>query len=172
MANNLSRLASRVEAGLGSVSRVMAAIAAVVLSIMMLLTAADVAGRYFANRPIKGSWELVGLMLICAATWGLAYCQIQKGHIRVTVLLERFSPRLQAILNSLAYLIGIGAFSLICWQMLVMAKTYIFLPTGGLTEDLSIPYFPFMLMLAIGAGMLAVILLVDLLRSLAEVVRK
>ena len=170
--HNLSKLASRVEAGLGSVSRVMAIIAAVVLAIMMLLTVADVSGRYFANHPVKGTYELIGLLLICAATWGLAYCQIQRGHIRVTVLFEHFSPRVRAVLNSLFYLGGLGGFSLICWQMLVMAKKYLFLPTGGLTETLHIPYFTFMLMLAIGAVMLAVILLVDLLHSLAEVLRR
>lgn len=172
MAHNLSKSLSRVEAGLRSASRVMAIIAACFLAVMMLLTAADVCGRYFFNRPIPGTWELVALLLIPAATWGLAYCQIQRRHIRIMIFVERFPPRFQAILNSFAYLIGIGGFSLICWQMGVMGKKYIFLPTGGLSEDLGAPYFPFMFALAIGAGMLAVILLADLVHSLAEVVRK
>ncbi|MBW1791692.1 MAG: TRAP transporter large permease subunit [Deltaproteobacteria bacterium] len=156
---------SRVQGGLYSVSHVMAVIAAVVLGIMMLLTTSDVVGRYFFNYPIKGTYELIGLMLICAATWGLAYCQIYRGHIRITVLFDRFSPRLQAGLDTLAYLMGLGAFSLICWRMLAMAKEYILLGDTGTTETLGIPYFPFMLMLAIGVGMLCLILVMDLFQS-------
>ena len=59
--NNLTKLPSRTEAGLQRVSKVTAIIAAVVLAVMMLLTIADVAGRYFFNSPIKGTWEIVGL---------------------------------------------------------------------------------------------------------------
>lgn len=170
--HNLAQVTSRVEAEFRLVSRIMATIAAFVLVIMMLLTVADVSGRYFANRPIKGSWELIGLLLIIAATWGLAYCQIQRRHIRVGFLLERFRPRVQTIFNSLAYLIGLGGFSVICWQMLVMTRRYISIPTGRVSETAGVLLWPFMLMLAIGAAMLAIQLLIDLLHSLAEAVRK
>jgi TRAP-type C4-dicarboxylate transport system permease small subunit len=170
--DNLSRLASGVERGLGSVSRVMAIIAACVLAVMMLLTAVDVSGRYFFNKPIVGAWELIGLLLVCAGTWGFAYCQIQKHHIRVTFFFERFPSRLQAIFDSLAYLLGLGACSLICWQSLIMVKEYILLGDKGVSYTLAVVLWPFMLMLAIGAGMLAAQFLVDLLHSLAKAVRK
>lgn len=170
--HNLSKLTSQVEGGLGSVSRVMAMVAAYALSLMMLLTVADVIGRYFFNRPIKGTYELVGLTLVCAATWGLAYCQIQRGHIRVMLLVEHFPPRVQTVLNSLAYLLGLGGLSVICWRTLLLTKTYISLAGAGVTVNLHVPFWPFMLMLAIGAGMFSVIFLIDLLHSLAKVIRK
>jgi len=151
-----------------SISKVMAVIGAIVLGIMMLLTTSDVVGRYFFNHPIGGTYELIGLLLVCAATWGLAYCQIHRRHIRISVLLDRFSPRIRAGLDSLAYIIGLGAFFLICWQMLVMATEYFLLGDTGTTEELGIPFFPFMLTLAIGVGMLCIILLTDLLQSLKQ----
>lgn len=163
---------SKVEAGVHSVSRAMAIIAACVLAIMMLLTVADVSGRYFANHPIKGAWEAVGLLLIIAATWGLAYCQIERHHIRVLLLLERLPVRLQAVFNCLAYLIGLAGFLLICWQSLVRSKTYFLLGAEGVSDTLGIALWPFMLMLAIGAAMLAVVLLIDLLHSLSRAVGK
>jgi len=151
-----------------SISKVMAVIGAMVLGIMMLLTTSDVVGRYFFNHPIQGTYELIGLLLVCAATWGLAYCQIYRGHIRISVLLDRFSPRIQAGLDGLAYIIGLGAFFLICWQMLVMATEYFLLGDTGTTEELGLPFFPFMLTLAIGVGMLCIILLRDLFQSLKQ----
>ena len=170
--DKLIKLPSRTEAGLQRVSKVAAIIAAVVLAAMMLLTVADVTGRYFFNSPVKGTWEIIGLLLVCAGTWGLGYCQVQKGHISITVLIERFSRRVQAIIRSVTYLIGLVGFSLLCWRMFLMAIRYLTTMKEYVTETLEIPYPPFMFMLSIGAGIMSLILIVDLVRSLAEVVRK
>jgi energy-coupling factor transporter transmembrane protein EcfT len=67
--NSFAKLPVRIEAGLQGVSRVMAIIAAIILAIMMLLTVADVIGRYFFSSPIKGTWEVVGLLLVFAGTY-------------------------------------------------------------------------------------------------------
>lgn len=168
---NLSRLASPLDSGLHSVSRVMAIIAAYTLVVMMLLTVADVTGRYFFNKPVLGTYELVGLMLICAGTWGLAYCQIQQGHIRVGVLFDRFSQRLQTIFNTLAYVIGIVGLSLICWQTVLMAKEYFSFGDQGISPTLGLPIAPFILVLSVGTGMMTVTLLVDLFRPITRSTR-
>ena len=170
--NNLAKLPSRTETGLQKVSKVAAVIAAIVLAAMMLLTVGDVVGRYFFNNPIKGTWEVIGLLLVCAGTWGLGYCQMQKGHISITVLIQRFSRRIQAVIRSLTYLIGLVGFSLLCWRMFLMTVRYLTTMKGYVTDTLEIPYPPFMLMLTIAAGIMALMLIVDLIRSLAEVVRK
>ena len=149
----------------------MAVIAAFVLGIMMLLTVADVSGRYFFNSPINGAWEMIGLLLVCGGTWGLAYCQMEKAHISVNVLLLLFPSRLQALVRSLAYLLGLAGFTLICWRALLLTTKYM-TERGHITDTLRIPYYPFTIMMAIGTGVLALILLIDLVNSLAEVVRK
>jgi hypothetical protein len=43
---------------------------------------------------------------------------------------------------------------------------------GYVTDTLHIPLYPFTLIMAIGSGMLALMLLMDLVRSITEVVRK
>ncbi len=170
--HKLIKLGSRSESGLYSVNWVMCVIAAIGMGVMVLLTVADVAGRYLLNSPIKGTWEFVGLMLIIGGTWGLGQCQIEKGHIKITIFLERYSRRVKAIFNSIAALIGLAAFSLLCRQMLIMAKTYHSMGSRGVTDTLELPFAPFMLMLAISAGVIALVLLVDLVHALAEVARK
>lgn len=169
--NNLLKLASRAEALVSLASKAMAIIAAFVLLAMTLLTFADVSGRYFFNNPIDGAWEIIGLLLVCGGTWGLAYCQMEKGHISVTVLLQRFSSRVQAIVRSLAYLTGLVGFSLMCWRALLLTNKYL-LTKGYVTDTLHIPLYPFMLTMAIGAGMLVLVLFIDLVHSLAEVAGK
>ncbi len=168
----MRKLLTKAERGLNSISIGMAVIAAFVLAAMMLLTVADVIGRYFFNHPIKGTWELVGLLLVCAGTWGLGYCQMEKAHISITILLERFSKQVKLLISMIATLLGLVGFSLISWQMFLLAKKYFFLPRGNVTDTLGLPYSPFMLSLSIGAGMMALMLLANLIRSLTEGIRK
>lgn len=164
-------LASKGEASIHFLSKVMAIISSIVLAFMMLLTVADVIGRYFFNFPINGAWELIGLLLVCAGTWGLAYCQVEKAHISVTVLLDLFPPGIQAVIRSFAYLTGLTGFGLICWRAILLTQKYTS-GEGYVTDTLQIPYYPFTIMMAIGAGMLALILLIDLIHTLREVGRK
>lgn len=169
---NFSKLAPRTEAGVYSADKVAAIAASIVLVAMMLLTVGDVVGRYCFNRPIRGTWEVVGLLLVCAGTWGWGYCQMSKGHIRVDIILERLPRWAQRIITSLSYLIGFVGFSLVSWRLFVMAKSYYSLTRGGVTEILHIPYYPFIVALGISAGLLALTVLIHLLQSIFEVAHK
>jgi TRAP-type C4-dicarboxylate transport system permease small subunit len=169
---NLKKVPLGFESAVFSINKVMAIIAAIVLCGMMLLTVGDVIGRYFFNSPIKGTWELIGYFLICAGTWGLGYCQMQKGHISVTIILDRFTGRVKAIILSFTYLIGLAGFSLICWRMFLLSYKYFLMPRGNVSDTLELPLAPFMLALSIGAGLISLVLLIDLVRSVTDVIRK
>ena len=147
-------------------------VASLALFGMMMVTVADVIGRYFFANPIKGAWELTGFLLICAGPWAMAYCQLKKGHIRVDFIQKRLPEKVQAILTSFACLVGLAAFSVMCWRAIVLTQYYLSITRGDATDTLGIPLFPFALVLAIGAGMLALVLLFHLVQSLAEVKRK
>ena len=170
--DKITKVTSKTESGVHTANKVMAYVAAVALAGMMLITVADVFGRYVLKNPIIGTWELVGFMLVCAGSWGLGYCQVKKGHIRVDFLLQRFPEKVRAILTTLAYFLGFAAFSLLCWRCVLYTQYYLSLTRGNATDTLHIPLFPFVLILAIGTGMLALVLLFDLAHSLAEVKRK
>ena len=170
--DKITKMASRTESGVHTTNRVMAYVAAIALVGMMMITVADVFGRYVLNNPINGTWELVGFMLVCAGSWGLGYCQVKKGHIRVDFLLHLFPEKVQAILTSLAYFLGFAAFSLLCWRCILYTQYFLSITRGNATDTLHIPIFPFVLILATGTGMLALVLLFDLAHSVAEVKRK
>ncbi len=168
----IAKLPSMIEKRLVLISRIILIGGICVLAILMLLTTANVFGRYLANHPIEGAEELIGLLFVCAATWGLAYCQIEKGHIRIPIVFEHLSQRYQLVIDILSYLLGLAGAGLICWQALIMTEKYIFLTKGGETQILGIPYYPFLLMLTIGFGFLGLMLLVDLLHCLVKVAGK
>lgn len=137
---------------------------------MMMLTVSDVAGRYFFNHPVQGTNEVTGLLLVCVAAAALAYGQIRKGHIRVDLITGRLPPRARAILDAIAYLFCLFGSALITWQTSVRAVTYMFATRGNLTETLSIPFFPFMFILALGFFLLAIVSLIDFIRAMVKVV--
>jgi TRAP-type C4-dicarboxylate transport system permease small subunit len=170
--DKLIKTASKGGSWLPATNRVMVYIAAFALTGMMMVTVADVVGRYFFNRPIRGAYELVGFLLVWAGSWGMGYCQIQKGHIRVDFLMQRLSQKSQAIMTVLANLLGFIAFSLLTWRVILLGHYYLSLTKGNATDTLGIPIFPFVVMLAIGIGMLALVLFFDLMHSFFEVKRK
>jgi len=154
------------------ISRVMAVIAAVVLSIMMVLSVADVCGRNFFLKPITGTFELIGIMLVIAGCMGLGFCQLNQGNIRISILADRLPSRGQAIVYLISYIIGAAVTGMICWQSGLRAWAYIFKTLGGVSVTLKMPYWPFMFILSIGFGWLCVILLIDIFITAREVFRR
>ena len=151
------------------VSRYAAFIAAVCLFVMMILTVADVCGRYFFLSPIEGTFELVGILLVIAGSLGMGYAQINNQNIRITVIADRFKPRAQTGLFILAYLIACTTSFLIMWRGWIRGWEYIFRDLGSTTVTLGLPFWPFMLMLSIGFGWVLLIFIGDLVKSCVEV---
>jgi TRAP-type C4-dicarboxylate transport system permease small subunit len=146
-------------------------VGAIILFFMMILTVGDVVGRYFFKAPIQGTHEITGLLLVCVAACALAYSQIMKGHIRVDLITDRLSPKGRQIIDVIAYLFCVFASLLITWQTLIRARDYFYSTKGNLTETLSIPFFPFLLILGLGFLTLTLVSLVDLIRSIVKVIR-
>jgi TRAP-type transport system small permease protein len=154
------------------ISRIMAGVAAVVLFAMMMIAVIDVCGRFFFNKPMNGSFELGGILLVTAGTWGMGYCQLRKNNIRIDVLTDRFPKRFKPAFDIFAYIFCIVASGAVTWRVTVMTLEYMTTSQGGLTATLLIPYWPFMLTLAMGFGWLTIIFIYDLWHSCSEVGKK
>jgi TRAP-type C4-dicarboxylate transport system permease small subunit len=151
------------------ICRYAAFVAAACLFVMMILTVADVCGRYFFLAPIEGTFELVGILLVIAGSLGLGYAQINNQNIRITVIADRFTLKAQTILFILAYLIACATSFLIMWRGWIRGWEYIFRDLGSTTVTLGLPFWPFMLMLSIGFGWVLIIFIADLVKSCVEV---
>ena len=141
-----------------------------VLGLMMLLTAADVTLRYVFDRPIMGSFDLSEYMMAIVVAFGLAYCAVMKGHVKVELVVSRLPQRAQAIIDTITGLLGLGLFSLITWQCFMHMKL---LFASGLTSTvLLIPVFPFVAMVGLGSALLTLVLLTDFLDFLSQAVKR
>lgn len=141
-----------------------------ILALMMFLTASDVILRYVFNRPIVGAFDLTEYMMAIVVAFGLAYCAMMKGHVRVDLIVERLPQRAQAVIDSVTGLLSLGLFSLITWQCFLNVKLQF--ASGVTSTVLLIPVFPFVGMVGIGSALLSLMLLIDFLESLSRAVMR
>jgi tripartite ATP-independent transporter DctM subunit len=165
----IEKMAGGLDRVSGPLSRAMDSIGQGVLALMVLLITTDVVLRYFFNRPIKGCYEIVELMLVVIVYLGLAFVQVKKAHISVTLVTEKLSPRAVAVLESATYLLCLGIFVLITWQCAVKAEV---LRVDGTSSDLLlIPNYPFLWVVVFGSAVLCLTFLKDFLKAAGDVIR-
>ncbi len=149
------------------ISRVLFAVSAAVLTLMMLLTALDVVMRYIFRLPIPGAFELAEYMMAFIVPFAIAYCAEQNGHVSVELFFRKFPKFLQKSLRIVISLATISFAGIMTWQNIL----YI----GETCRDhlassvLLIPTWPFIIPVAIGIGIYALVLLFHLMPSPPEV---
>lgn len=81
------------------------------------LTVVSVAGRALFSMPIPGDFEVVAMGTAIAAFLCLPYCQLNRGHVRVDLFLERISPRAAELLDATGGLLCAAIAALFAWRM-------------------------------------------------------
>ena len=110
--------------------------AAVALTAMMLVTVADVALRAAANKPIRGTLEIVELLLACTFFLALPASFLRDEHIVVDIV-DGVAGRWVPLLRRLAAMLGAVLMAVMAWQGWIAAKdTLVF---NDVTSDLAWP---------------------------------
>lgn len=113
--------------------------------------------------PIRGTYELMGLMGAVVTAFALGYTQIKRGHISVNVLINRFPGRIRSLLKMINHVACMAFFSIAAWK--ISEKAAILKNSGEVTETLRIIYHPFTSGVALGCAVLAVVFFVDLIQT-------
>lgn len=151
------------------ISVVLQGVGAGVLTVMMLLTASDVTLRQF-KFPIMGTDDITAFLMAILVSFGLAYCAVRKGHVRVELIVERLPIRVQAIIDTVTTFLSLGLCTLITWQGFVnMVSVY---NSGATSWTLNIITFPFAGVVAFGFAWFTLVLLADFLNAIVRVVKQ
>ncbi len=137
--------------------------ACLAVCVMMLLSCADVAMRLL-GAPIPGAYEMVGFLGTVIISFALAYTSIQRGHVAVELIFDKLPPRAQCFVEAIANMIGGTLFVLMAWQCLAYGTDL--RHSGEVSLTLQMPVYPFVYGIALGSGMLALVLLIDFIRFL------
>lgn len=139
-------------------------IAAVVLAAMMLLTVLDVFLRYVFNRPILGGMEITEHMMLVLCFLAISYCATEGRHVKVDLLVARLKDRVQTIFAVIVY--GLSLVLFIPMTLVYIPEAIVVQRFGEESEVLGIPAFPFYIVVIIGCGLLSIVLLVELIKSI------
>jgi TRAP-type C4-dicarboxylate transport system permease small subunit len=136
------------------------------LVVMMLLTCADVFMRYLFNRPITGTYDLVGLLGAILASFSMPYTMLKKGHVAVEILIQSLSKGKQLIVETCTHLLGISLFLVLVWQAILLSRDM--KAAGEVTPTLLLPFYPIVYCMAACFFGLCLAILVNLLHVWAK----
>lgn len=160
---------TRLERSILSITQKFNWVAAAALVIMMVLTCADVILRFFRH-PIPGTYEMVGLLGAIVVSFSLAHTSVMRGHISVELIVQKLPKTAQIVIDGINSLLGTALFGLITWQSMLYASNL--MHTGEVSLTLQMPIYPFVYGIAVGSGMLCLVLLIDFFKSLIRIILK
>ena len=111
-------------------------LAGIALAAMMLVTVADVVLRAVATLPIRGTFEIVELLLACTFFLALPASFLRDEHIVVDIV-DGWAPRRVALLRRIAGVLGVVLMGLMAWQGWIAARDT--LAFNDVTSDLALP---------------------------------
>lgn len=162
-------LEARVGAVLETCAKWLALAGGLLLAALALLTVASVLGRAFIFAglgPIKGDYELVEMGCAVAVFSFLPWCQLNRGHVTVDILVDTFPARTKLMLTLVGNVALAGAASLIAWRLwLGMGEKFSY---GEETYELGLPLGWGMALSCVGAILFAIIALYTIWRSVNE----
>jgi TRAP-type C4-dicarboxylate transport system permease small subunit len=150
-------------------SKFMSRISWAVLFLMMLLTITDVVLRKTLSQSILGTVEITEFMLVIVIFFALANTEILNGHVKVDLVMSRFSGRVQSFVDMITQFVCFILSVMITWSTLIYSKEM--RASAEVTQDLWIPIYPFIYVVALGSAVLALTLLIKFFLALGKVVK-
>ncbi len=134
----------------------------------MLVTCLEVISRGFGH-PLFGAVDIIGFLAVMCLAFSMPYTHATQGHVGVDLLVQRMKPRSQAIIDSVSTLVGSALFIIVAWQMWLYAAELA--NKGEVSMTIMIPKSPFIYMVALSFGCLALAMLADLIRFIGKAVK-
>jgi TRAP-type C4-dicarboxylate transport system permease small subunit len=121
------------------ISKVLNFIAGVALTFMMLLTVADVLSRA-GGHPIIGAYEIVALTMGIVIGFGIPQTSLDRGHVYMEFLLEKFSKRGKNLMNTFTRVLCLILFAFIGYNLFIVAAEY--QASGEVSPTIQLPFYP------------------------------
>ncbi len=141
--------------------------ASLILFGLMVLTFADVIGRYLFNRPIAGSFEITELLLLVLIFAGLPLVSHADEHVTMDFIDHMLPAALSRGLVRIVHGLSAAMLFFLTWQVLLKARRIS--EYGDTTDVLRIPIAPFVYFMA---AMVALTALVHVYRVFVPAVRR
>ena len=136
-------------------------LAAIAIVAVMTIVCVNVLARSIFGIPLKGTVDIVSQLGVIVIACAIAYTQVLKGHIRITLFLDKLPELPRIIITGITDTIGIIMFGIMSWQTFLFTKQTF--SVGELSEVLKIPLTPFAAFVSLGCAALTLVLFIDLI---------
>lgn len=132
-----------------------AALGAVAIAAIMVLTVADVGRRTLTGQSISGVVEVAPLLLLAATALGLGYAEQTGVHVRTSMVTSRL-PRVAALsFRAAGSLVSLVVLAWIAWEALGRALSAI--ENGDVTPGfVALPTWPTQVLVPLGFALFAI----------------
>jgi len=163
----MGKIGNKVEKSIQNSGRTFAIIASLATIVMAVMGTADVIGTKIFKTPVPITYEVTEAMMVVLAFGGLAYAQHIKRHVKVDLLVLRFSPAGQIVSELIGLLAGTIFFVILTWVSLgYFWKSWLIKEAeSGL---IPFPVYPSKLVMLIGSLLMTLQLLIDLSKMPAK----
>lgn len=145
--------------------RALELVCAATLFALMLLTAADVAGRGLLNRPVLGSFQLTQVALAVMIFIGLPLVTARNEHLRAGLIDHLFSDRFNRLRQPLIDFISFAALAGLSWRLWIQAAAN--RANGEVLSVIELPLWILVYLMAACASIATVIVGVIALEGIA-----
>lgn len=149
-----------------SMTRFINAIGVFFLTMMMVVITVDVISRYFFNRPIEGSLEMIMFMLVMTIIFGIPYAAVRKQHVGIDIVTSHLSEKKRFLLETVMLFLSLILCVIVLWRSYHYAMLK--LSMNETSAVLQLPFYPFILAVAFGFALTGWVLCVQLLRNMVH----
>jgi TRAP-type C4-dicarboxylate transport system permease small subunit len=138
--------------------------------VMGAVVVVDVGGRMLLRKGLFGSYSLEGLLVLLICFSSVAVSWRDGGFVRVDLFRRRLPERIQVVLDIFAILLGLGCCGALVW---VSTEATIEAFSLGLRPPaLSIPLWPWKLIIPVGTSFLCYEMIVRLIKNIRQLTHK
>ncbi len=132
----------------------------IVVFLIMILTVADVSGRFLLNMPVKGSMEIMEILMVLAMFPVFVWIEHQDSHLRVDLLTGYMNPGWQAVMDVFGKMTSVVFLFVLSWELWQQALTKYHHAENTLIWHL--PIFPFLMVAALSLLLLSLFSVLNL----------
>jgi TRAP-type C4-dicarboxylate transport system permease small subunit len=152
---------------LDRVTRLLWLCAGAMITLMAFTTGYGVVMRYVFRNADPYAYEITYILMLACVVFSIAHTQRLGRHLRIDILDRFFSETVRGIIVNVAGpIVGLVFLVPLVWK--TWEKAWLALQSGQVTSTTGIPTFPMMVAIPVGAGLLCLVLIAQILRYLAS----
>lgn len=154
---------SFIENAVGKLIRGGTVLGAIAMAVVTLIIVATVVARIFGY-ALAGTYDLIETIAIILGAFAFVYCELERGHVKAEVIVNRLSFSTQARLRTFTVFVSLAYWGVLlyaCYR--ITARVYVL---GEQTDLLGINIVPFRVVWLIALALMCLLLLFRLLHTL------